>query len=63
MKKILIIDACPRKEASRTLLLLENIDRYGLTKEAEIYDLQLTRANLENLAQFITENMEGEKTE
>lgn len=50
-------------DVRRTLLLLENIDRYGLTKEAEIYDLQLTRANLENLAQFITENMEGEKTE
>lgn len=47
----------------RTLLLLENIDHYGLKKDAEIHALDITKGDLENLAQFIVENMEGGSAE
>lgn len=47
----------------RTLLLLDSIDRYGLKKDAEMHAFDITKGDLENLAQFITENMEGGRTE
>lgn len=50
-------------DVRRTLLLLENIDRYGLKKDAEIHALDITKGDLENLAQFIVENMEGGNAE
>lgn len=50
-------------DVRRTLLLLENIDHYGLKKDAEIHAFDITKSDLENLAQFIVENMEGGNVE
>lgn len=50
-------------DVRRTLLLLENIDHYGLKKDAEIHALDITKGDLENLAQFMVENMEGGSAE
>lgn len=51
-------------DVRRTLMLLENIDLYHLKKDAKIYAFDITKSDLENLAQFIIENMkEGESVE
>ena len=50
-------------DVRRTLLILENIDHYGLKKDAEMHAFDITKGDLENLAQFIVENMEGGSAE
>lgn len=51
------------RNVQRTILLLENIDHYGLKRDAKISAFDITTSDLENLAQFIVENMEGENAE
>ena len=42
---------------------IQYIDRYGLKRDAKISAFDITTSDLENLAQFIVDNMEGENAE